>query len=130
MREARSKFSAYGVCVQDDAILLARYMVASTGERWRTLPGGKLEHGVDPVDALCREFEEETGYKVEVGSLLGVGSRTHDVDWGITGGAELHSIGVYYDVQVESGDLRSEVHGSTDLAAWVPWGTCRPSNGP
>jgi hypothetical protein len=49
-----------------------------------------------------------------------VDSRTLQVDWGIPGGAELHSLGIFYRVRVAGGELRHEVGGSTDLAAWIP----------
>lgn len=78
-----------------------------------------LEHGEDPVDTVVREVAEETGYVVEVQQMLGVGSRTHEVDWGIAGGALLHNIGLFYMVRVLSGTLRPETEGSTDLAEWV-----------
>jgi 8-oxo-dGTP diphosphatase len=34
------------------------------------LPGGKVEPGEDPVDALHREIAEELGVRIEVGALL------------------------------------------------------------
>jgi 8-oxo-dGTP diphosphatase len=117
--QKRFKIGAYGLCRQDGRLLLARYVDPRSGERWWTLPGGKLEHGEDPVAAVRREVREETGYDVAVARLLGVGSRTHSVDWGIPGGVELHTVGVYYEVQIIGGELTSESNGSTDLAEWV-----------
>jgi ADP-ribose pyrophosphatase YjhB (NUDIX family) len=101
-------------------LLLARYVSPTGAERHWTLPGGKIEHGEDPYDAVAREVAEETGYEVEVETLLGVGSRVHHVDWGIAGGAELHTMAVYYRMRMTGGELRDEIDGSTDRAAWVP----------
>lgn len=36
-----------------------------------TLPGGRVESGESPVDALVREVEEETGFRVAVSELIG-----------------------------------------------------------
>ena len=37
-----------------------------------TLPGGKVKRGESLVKALKREVHEETGQRVQIGSLLGV----------------------------------------------------------
>jgi 8-oxo-dGTP pyrophosphatase MutT (NUDIX family) len=97
------KLAAYGVCLRDDRILLARYVSPDRSQQHWTLPGGKVEPAEDPYDTVIRETAEETGYQVAVERLLGVDSRTRPVDW-IPGG----------------GELRSEIGGSTDLAAWLP----------
>jgi len=50
-------------------ILCVRLNYASKG--WTT-PGGRVEPGESPLDALVREVVEETGLEVEPGELLGV----------------------------------------------------------
>ena len=37
-----------------------------------TLPGGRVELGESPIEALLREVHEETGFVVEAGELIGV----------------------------------------------------------
>jgi 8-oxo-dGTP diphosphatase len=114
------RLAAYGVCVIDGRMLLARYVSPDATQRHWTLPGGKVEHAEDPYDAVVREVCEETGYVVEVERLLGVDSRAWHVAWAGPSGGELHSVGVFYGVGIKAGELRSEAGGSTDLAAWIP----------
>ena len=101
-------------------MLLARYVSPDGKRRHWTLPGGKVEHAEDPYDAVVREVAEETGYAVAVERLLGVDSRSRRASWVGRWGGELHSVGVFYAVAVTGGELRNEIGGSTDLAAWFP----------
>ncbi|GLK99258.1 hypothetical protein GCM10017581_009990 [Dactylosporangium matsuzakiense] len=114
------RLAAYGLCIVDGRMLLARYVSPDGTQRHWTLPGGKVEHGEDPFDAVVREVAEETGYAVEVERLLGIDSRNHHADWLGPFGGELHSVGVFYAVTIIGGSLRNERGGSTDLAAWIP----------
>lgn len=120
MSAQRLKVAAYGVCLRDGRMLLARYVSPDGAHRHWTLPGGKVGHAEDPYDAVVREVREETGYRVAVERLLGVDSRSRRVDWGTPAGADLHSVGVFYRVRVTGGELRHEVGGSTDRAEWFP----------
>jgi ADP-ribose pyrophosphatase YjhB (NUDIX family) len=44
----------------------------NTGIRKWTLPGGHVQRGESPIEAVIREVREETGYRVTVGELIGV----------------------------------------------------------
>ena len=52
-----------------DGVLLVRQ---AAGLKLWTLPGGKVKRGESLVRALKREVKEETGLRIQVGSLLGV----------------------------------------------------------
>jgi len=110
--------AAYGVCVRDGRILLARWTGADGPPRW-TLPGGGMEHGEDPYDTVVREVEEETGYRVEPVALLGVESARRTIPRrGPRRPVDHQAVRVLYEVRITGGELRPEPNGSTDLAAW------------
>jgi ADP-ribose pyrophosphatase YjhB (NUDIX family) len=109
------RVGAYVVCLRDGAVLLAR--LSGADPRW-TLPGGGLDHGEDPRDGAIREVEEETGYLVELRQLLTVESFRWVVDRP-DGPVDHQAICVIYTAEVAGGELRHEVGGSTDVAAWV-----------
>ncbi|MDH6215743.1 8-oxo-dGTP diphosphatase [Streptomyces pseudovenezuelae] len=113
------RVAAYAVCVRDEQILLARWTDRYGRPEW-TLPGGGMEHGEDPYDTVLREVEEETGYHIEVTALLGADSvrRVSPHRFGRT--VEHHGVRIVYEGRVTGGELRPEVGGSTDLAAWHP----------
>lgn len=113
----QQRVGAYAVCVRDEQVLLARW-TGPEGPRWM-LPGGGLDHGEDPREAAVREVEEETGYAVTLDELLTVHSirvRFEDAPEPI----DHHGIRIVYAARVVGGQLRNEVGGSTDMAAWVP----------
>ncbi|MGH9081370.1 MAG: NUDIX hydrolase [Acidimicrobiales bacterium] len=112
----RQRVAAYGVCRREDGhVLLVRAApILTVAGQW-FLPGGGLEHGEEPVAGLQREFAEETGLEVDVGSLLGVLS---DI-FTLPDGTSLHTVRIIYCIDAYSGRLRHEVAGSSDVARWV-----------
>jgi 8-oxo-dGTP diphosphatase len=110
--------AAYAVCLDAGRLLLARF-VGRHGDRHWMLPGGWIEHGEDPYHAVVREVAEETGYDVEV-ELLGIHSARHTYPRGRWAVADHHTVRVMYTARIVGGELRNEVSGSTDLAAWIP----------
>ncbi|QIK64798.1 NUDIX hydrolase [Leucobacter viscericola] len=111
--------AAYAVVERRGKILLTHWRRGHL-HGW-TLPGGGLESGEDPRDAVVREVLEETGLEARVGKLIGVDSRVMvreevpaDKD------PELHTIRIVYRATVKDGPLQHEIGGSSDEARWVP----------
>jgi len=111
------RVGAYGVLRDDSGrLLLARNSGASEFPGLWTLPGGGVEQGEHPDDAVIREFAEETGLEIRIDALRGV---TADLERLPSGKLE-HTDRVIYDVTSVGGALRPETDGTTDLVEWVP----------
>ena len=78
------------------------------------LPGGGIDFGEAPEEALIREFAEETGLIVNDPQLVGVTSDERRRD----NGERLHTVRILYTVRLTGGSLRDEAEGTTDLARW------------
>jgi 8-oxo-dGTP diphosphatase len=115
--------AAYAVIVREDQILLSRLAPrVSRGELW-TLPGGGLDHGEDPRDAVVREVKEETGLDAEVGETARVYSAHIPGAWRDGQQVDAHALRIVYDGWVAPDAPEphcTEVDGSTVDAAWVP----------
>ncbi|MGI8645671.1 MAG: NUDIX hydrolase [Nocardioides sp.] len=118
----RQRVAAYAVIVRDDAILLARLAERVTKNELWTLPGGGVDHGEDPRDAVVREVYEETGLRAEVGERARVFSAHSPSLWREGGRLNYHALRIVYDAWVPPGSPEPrvvEVDGSTIEAAWV-----------
>jgi ADP-ribose pyrophosphatase YjhB (NUDIX family) len=116
------RLGAYAVVVRDDALLLTRISAIGYPAGWWALPGGGVDHGESPHDAVGRELYEETGLRVASQRLVDV-HHVHVVEVGRGDMYEdYHGVHLLYAVEIEpGGEPRvTETDGTTDLARWVP----------
>lgn len=113
------RLAAYAVCIEDGRVLLA-LSVPAKGENTWTLPGGRVEQGEDPFDAVVREVAEETGCDGVVERLLGVDSRVIPAADRLPGLPDLQNVGIFYGVRITGGELRPEPNGDTAESVWTP----------
>lgn len=107
--------SAFGVLWNEahDAILLEKRWDSDKG--WG-FPGGYLEYGDSPMQAVIREFKEETGLDVKVERMLSL--TTHLTEKNSWGDAQ-ETIGVGFEVSKIGGELQKDGTETLDLA-FVP----------
>ena len=103
-----TRIGGYAVIQNEGSILLCQL----TRSRLWTLPGGGLEFGESPVDAMIREVKEETGFDVEQTALLGVNSFV------ATRADDMHFVQIIYTANIIGGEMVSETDGTTDHCAW------------
>ncbi|MDR7255566.1 ADP-ribose pyrophosphatase YjhB (NUDIX family) [Nocardioides sp. BE266] len=123
----RQRVGAYAVILREREgqveMLLSRLAPrVSRAEMW-TLPGGGVDHGEDPRDALLREVHEETGLAATIGERARVYS-AHMPRAPRDGQlVDAHAIRIVYDGWVAPDAPEPqvlEVDGSTIEAAWKP----------
>jgi 8-oxo-dGTP diphosphatase len=118
----RQRLAAYALLTRDDRVLLTRISARGHHSGAWTLPGGGVDHGETPRDAVRREVREEAGLDVQVGALLGV----HDVHFSGTAPdgrfEDFHGVHLVFAGTVDPGaDPRvAEAGGTTDAVAWIP----------
>jgi ADP-ribose pyrophosphatase YjhB (NUDIX family) len=71
---ATPKLDVRGVVFKDDSILLVREAVKKSAGMW-TLPGGWVDVGESPSEAVVREVREESGYDTHATKLLALYDR-------------------------------------------------------
>ena len=93
--------SVTGVVIRDGKVLLARHTYGA-GKGRLIIPGGYLQKGETPEQAVARELFEETGITVKPVSVIGMRFNMHD--WYIAFRAEYIS-----GTERSDGDENSEV---------------------
>jgi 8-oxo-dGTP diphosphatase len=101
----RFRPAIYGVLIQDGQVLLVRAPKTFLGVVG--FPGGGIEPGEAPLDALRREFTEETGLEVEPVRVLWATNKLHRAR--LNPAQQL--IATHWEVRLVGGTLRPEGNG-------------------
>lgn len=97
--------SVAAVCIHEGKVLLARHTYGP-GKGRLIIPGGYIEQGESPMEAVKREYMEEAGVVIEPTRLIGV--RFNAKDWYVVFAADY-----------VSGMARSD-GDENDEVVWLP----------
>lgn len=117
----RQRIAAYALVETDRGLLLTEL----SDKTWRpgewTLPGGGVDPGESPLEAVHREVWEETDQQLTEVEFLGVRT-SHWIGRAPEGRIEdFHAVRLYYRAQCPNptDPIVHDIHGSTASAAWV-----------
>lgn len=96
--------SVGGVVIKDGKVLLARHTYGN-GKGMLIIPGGYVNYGETPQQALRREYLEETNIEVEAQDIIGIRFNMHD--WYVV-----------FMAEYISGDARSD-HDENSEVLWL-----------
>lgn len=111
------RVGAYAIATDPELGILLCRIAAGYPEagKW-TLPGGGVDHGEHPDAGVVREVAEETGLVARVGAVASIQSGL--IPRPVSRPGPLHWVAILYHVDLDPGDLRQEVGGSTEVCAW------------
>lgn len=116
------RVGAYALVLSERGILGTVNSTAAAAPGTWALPGGGVDPGESPADAVLREVFEETGQDIVIDRVLALESE-HWVGRSLTGRLEdFHALRVIYGAICEtpSAPVVHDVGGSTHRADWVP----------
>ena len=122
---------AYGLIIDNNNIVLIN-KVGGPYSGKLDLPGGTIEWGETPSEALIRELEEEGGIKVDEYELFDGNSVTFE--WSHKGEIEKgHHIGFFYKINKYENNIKNDIsidsiNDDSKGAKWYEINSLRKSN--
>ncbi len=119
---ANQRVAAYAVVLSNRGVLLSQASAQTNAAGAWGLPGGGVDPGELPEEALHREVWEETGQRIEVSGLAAVSTR-HWVGRAPSGRLEdFHAVRIIYRATCPepTESIVLDEGGTTAASAWVP----------
>ena len=112
----------YALIQKDDSMLLIEKVRGPYTGMW-DLPGGSIEFGETPLEALHREVLEETGLSISQSELLNILSHNVTYKNKDNENETIHHIGMLYRVEINPNNtLKNDSDGEDSLGAkWIKY---------
>lgn len=125
--QVRQRVGAYAVVTSERGVLGTVNSELTPAPGTWALPGGGVDAGESPSDAVVREVYEESGQDIVLERVLALESE----HWIGRSGAgvleDFHALRIIYCARCEtpSQPVVHDLGGSTERASWVPWRSWR-----
>lgn len=114
LRPERFSCRIYGVLRREDQILLTRSRFIA--REFVNFPGGGVEIGEAPIEALKREYQEETGLTIKTVRVLYASEAAH-----LSTQQPIQIVSLYWEVEAVAGELQQGGNGDDVIGLfWVP----------
>lgn len=118
----RQRLAAYAITLSPLGILATQFSDKTAVPGLWGLPGGGIDDGEAPAQAVVREVDEETGQRLEISHLLDV-QTDHWIGRSPTGLLEdFHAVRIIFAGRCPdpAAPVVHDVGGTTAAAAWIP----------
>ena len=116
------QLGAYAIIINDDNILLIN-KVSGPYDGKLDLPGGTIEFGETPDDALIGELLEEVGIEITNYNLFDTNSITFDWNYKDDTIIKVHHTGIFYKVHKYNNEIKTklEIDDQNDDSLGANW---------
>ena len=116
MTKYHRHIGVYGICKKDNALLVVEKARGPYKFRY-DLPGGSIEENESVIEAIKREFEEETGLDIVVGKNLGF--TEYIVPYSISNKDYVQHLALFLEVNAISQLYEVKPSDDTSGAKWM-----------
>lgn len=116
MTNYHRQLGVYGICCQNDQILVVHKTRGPYRNRF-DLPGGTIESNESIIQAIYREFQEETGLFINVDK--NIGTSEFIVRYNINDSTHIQHIAIFFKVSIESNFERLIISDDTAGSEWI-----------
>ncbi|MBP6993714.1 NUDIX hydrolase [Candidatus Woesebacteria bacterium] len=105
-----------GLVIKDKSVLLVkRSMKVTTDPGKLAIPGGYLDRGETTIEGVRREILEETGYRVQDGTLFHIRDCPNNLN-----DFERQNVGFTYLFTDAERDVQAKIDWDSDSSQWCP----------